>query len=554
MEAKDVVDLFIRNGYVTEEQGEQFMHETATGKEIHTVFKEAGIIEDKDQIFGVLATEIGAEFMELGRFIPDEDLLKLVPADLAQTKGVFPVRSDDTAVYVAMIDPMNAQTLDDLRFAMRKDVVPIVADTTKILRLLDEYYASNTEDMADILSDIAKEAAGGNADDEGDANSAPIVRFVDLVLYQAVKEGASDIHFEPFEESFNIRYRVDGNLIAMAPPPAHLAQTVTSRIKVISNLNIAEKRLPQDGRLTTSIGGKTIDMRVSTLPTIHGESVVLRVLDQSSVNLDLEVLGLPDEIKQFVDDVIQRPNGIFIVTGPTGAGKTTTMYACLRKINTIEDKLLTVEDPVEYDVDGIIQVPVNDAIGVNFGRVLRAFLRQDPDRIMVGEMRDGETVQIAVQASLTGHLVLSTLHTNDAAGAVTRLTDMGSEPFLLAATMEGVLAQRLLRRICADCRTPYEPTDEILAQLKLKREDVGDKKFFTGAGCDECGNSGYKGRKGIFELLKISEAMRELITERAPTTVVQQRAVELGMVTIRQDGLRNIYTGDTSIEEVLKYT
>jgi type IV pilus assembly protein PilB len=340
----------------------------------------------------------------------------------------------------------------------------------------------------------------------------------------------------------------------MAPPPAHLAATVTSRIKVVANLNIAEKRLPQDGRLSTSIGGKSYDMRVSTLPTIHGESVVLRVLDQSSVNLDLEVLGLPPKIKQFVDDVIQRPNGIFIVTGPTGAGKTTTMYACLRKINTIEDKLLTVEDPVEYDVDGIIQVQVNDAIGVNFGRVLRAFLRQDPDRIMVGEMRDGETVQIAVQASLTGHLVLSTLHTNDAAGAVTRLTDMGSEPFLLAATMEGVLAQRLLRKICPDCRVPYEPTDEILKQLSLTRADIGGKEFFTGAGCDECGNSGYKGRKGIFELLEINEAMRELITERAPTTVVQNKAVELGMVTIRQDGLRNIYTGETSIEEVLKYT
>lgn len=553
MEAKDVVDLFIRHGYITEEQGEAYMHETATGKEIHTILKEAGIIEEKDQIFGVVAEEIGAEFMELARFIPKDDVLKLIPADLAQTKGVFPVRADETAVYVAMVDPMNAQTLDDLRFALRKDAVPIVADTTKILRLIDEYYASSTEDMADILSEIANEAEGG-ADGETDANAAPIVRFVDLVLYQAVKEGSSDIHFEPFEEDFKIRYRVDGNLQEMAPPPAHLAQTVTSRIKVMSNLNIAEKRLPQDGRLTTSIGGKTIDMRVSTLPTIHGESVVLRVLDQSSVNLDLEVLGLPDDIKEFVDDVILRPNGIFIVTGPTGAGKTTTMYACLRKINTIEDKLLTVEDPVEYDVEGIIQVPVNDAIKVTFSRVLRAFLRQDPDRIMVGEMRDGETVQIAVQASLTGHLVLSTLHTNDAAGAVTRLTDMGSEPFLLAATMEGVLAQRLLRRICADCRTPYDPTPELLKQLNLTPDDVAGKQFYTGTGCAECNDTGYKGRKGIFELLKISEAMRELITERAPTTVVEQKAVELGMTTIRQDGLRNIFTGDTTIEEVLKYT
>ena len=554
MEAKDVVELFTRHGYITEEQGEQFLHESATGKEIHTLLKESGVIEDKDQIFGVVAEEIGAEFMDLSRFIPNQDLLDLMPSDLAQTKGAFPIRAEDSVVHVAMLDPMNAQILDDLRFALHRDVVPIVGDTTKISRLLDEYYASNTaEDMKEILSEIENESQGGEGGDD-DANAAPIVRFVDLVLYQAVKEGASDIHFEPFEDDFKIRYRVDGNLVEMAPPPAHLSNTITSRIKVMSNLNIAEKRLPQDGRLTTSIGGKTIDMRVSTLPTIHGESVVLRVLDQSSVNLDLEVLGLPEDIKQFVDDVILRPNGIFIVTGPTGAGKTTTMYACLRKINTIEDKLLTVEDPVEYDVEGIIQVPVNDHIGVTFSRVLRAFLRQDPDRIMVGEMRDGETVQIAVQASLTGHLVLSTLHTNDAAGAVTRLTDMGSEPFLLAATMEGVLAQRLLRRICDDCRTPYEPTPELLQQLELTQADIGDKEFFTGAGCDECGNTGYKGRKGIFELLKITEPMRELITERAPTTVVQQKAVELGMTTIRENGLNNIYSGETTIEEVLKYT
>jgi type IV pilus assembly protein PilB len=556
MQAKDVVDLFIRHSYITDEQGEHFLHEAATGKEIHTVFKEAGIIEDKDQIFGVLAEDIGAEFMDLTRFIPDDALLKMVPGDLAQTKGVFPLKAEEGVVYVGMINPFDAQALEDLRFALGKDAVPVAADTTKVQRLLDEYYSRDTtEDMAQILGEIeAAQGVTAGDQDEDDPNAAPIVRFVDLVLYQAVKEGASDIHFEPFEDDFKIRYRVDGSLIEMAPPPAHLANTVTSRIKVVSNLNIAEKRLPQDGRLTTSIGGRPIDMRVSTLPTIHGESVVLRVLDQGSVNLDLEVLGLPPDIKAFVDDVIVRPNGIFIVTGPTGAGKTTTLYACLRKINSIEDKLLTVEDPVEYNVEGIIQVQVNDAIDVTFSRVLRAFLRQDPDRIMVGEMRDGETVQIAVQASLTGHLVLSTLHTNDAAGAVTRLLDMGSEPFLLAATMEGILAQRLLRRICADCRTPYEPTPELLKQLDLTQADIGDKEFFTGAGCDECGNSGYKGRKGIFELLRINEPMKELVTERAPTVVIQQKAVELGMVTIRQDGLRNIYAGDSSIEEVLKYT
>jgi type IV pilus assembly protein PilB len=319
-------------------------------------------------------------------------------------------------------------------------------------------------------------------------------------------------------------------------------------------MNIAETRVPQDGRIVKQIGDRQVDMRVSSLPTQHGESVVLRILDRSSVNLDMESVGLPKHIYDYVDLTIHKPNGIFIVTGPTGAGKTTTLYAALRKINTIDAKLLTAEDPVEYDIDGIIQVPVNDGIGLDFSRILRAFLRQDPDRILIGEIRDKETAQIAIQASLTGHLVLSTLHTNDAPGAVTRLVDMGVEPFLVAASLEGVLAQRLVRTICSKCRAPYEPNEAILNQLGVSPYELGDKEFYTGKGCEACGDSGYKGRQGLFELLDITDPVGELIIERAPTVVIKQKAIELGMRTLREDGLANIYAGKTTIEEVLKYT
>jgi type IV pilus assembly protein PilB len=322
----------------------------------------------------------------------------------------------------------------------------------------------------------------------------------------------------------------------------------------MANLNIAERRIPQDGRIMKMVDERQVDMRVSCLPTIHGESVVLRVLDRSSINLDLRQLSLPDYLHEYILDTIRKPNGIFIVTGPTGAGKTTTLYACLKEINTIDSKLLTAEDPVEYDIDGIMQVPVNEAIGLTFSKVLRAFLRQDPDRIMVGEMRDKDTASIAIQASLTGHLVFSTLHTNDAPGAVTRLIDMGCEPFLVAATLEGVLAQRLVRTICPNCKVPYQPSQSLLSTINLSSSDIGNRQFFTGSGCSTCGNTGYKGRKGLYELMDINDPLRELITERAPTLVLRQKAMELGMIGLREDGLRNIFDGHTTIEEVLKYT
>ena len=447
---------------------------------------------------------------------------------------------------------------------VRKEVQVVVADPNEIIKLVEKHYPEDSASFGDALKDLdddditreAHEAAasGGASEITEVANEAPIVRFVNLVIFQAVQDRASDIHFEPFEDEFKIRYRVDGALYEMAPPPLHLALPVISRLKVIANLNISERRLPQDGRISFPIAGKQIDLRVSTLPTQFGESVVLRVLDRSAVNLDLEAIGLPKYVYDYTVEAINQPNGIFVVTGPTGSGKTTTLYSCLRKVNTIDSKLLTAEDPVEFDIDGIIQVAINDAMGMTFGKALKSFLRQDPDIIMLGEMRDLETAQIAIQASLTGHLVLSTLHTNDAPGAVTRLVDMGVEPFLISSSLMAVLAQRLVRTICKKCRTPFEPTESQLSLLNLSPHDIGDKVFYYGRGCSNCNDTGYRGRKGIFELLVISEAIRNQINEKAPAVVVRQKAVELGMITLREDGLRGIFDGATTIEEVVKYT
>jgi type IV pilus assembly protein PilB len=464
-----------------------------------------------------------------------------------------------------MANPMNPSVVDEISYIVRKEVQPVVADHKTIEKIISRHYGDESEGVDDILkelgadTDIAKEASEAAATEDanimGDlANEVPIVRFVNLVLFQAIQDRASDIHFEPFEDEFKIRYRVDGALYEMSPPPKHLALPVISRLKVMSNLNISERRLPQDGRISMPIGNKQIDLRVSTLPTQFGESVVLRVLDRSAVNLDIESLGLPKYVFDYINEAILQPNGIFVVTGPTGSGKTTTLYSCLRKVNTIDSKLLTAEDPVEFDIEGIMQVAVNEAVGMTFMKALRSFLRQDPDIIMLGEMRDLETSQIAIQASLTGHLVLSTLHTNDAPGAVTRLVDMGVEPFLISSSLMAVLAQRLVRTICKKCRTPFEPTENQLSLLNLSPHDIGDKVFYYGRGCQACNDTGYRGRKGIFELLVITDPIRNLINERAPSVVLRQKAVELGMVTLREDGLRSIFDGATTIEEIVKYT
>jgi type IV pilus assembly protein PilB len=527
------------------------------------LLQDFGIMRLED-ILHVMANNLGTEVVSLRDRELSPDLLKTIPANVARMYHCIPVAMNNGTVQVALAEPLDPATADEIGFASKREVQVVVADPAEIEKAIERFYGQDeNENFADILkelgsdADIAREVSEAGEDArlvESLANEVPIVKFVNLVVSQAVQDRASDIHFEPFETDFRIRYRVDGALYEMSPPPKHLALPVISRLKVMANLNISERRMPQDGRINFPIGNRMIDLRMSTLPTQFGESVVLRVLDRSAVNLEIESLGFPKYLFDYVTEVIQRPNGIFIVTGPTGSGKTTTLYSALRRVNTIDSKLLTAEDPVEYDIEGIMQVAINEAAGLTFGKALRSFLRQDPDIIMVGEMRDLETAQISIQASLTGHLVLSTLHTNDAPGAVTRLVDMGVEPFLISSTLMAVLAQRLVRTICKNCRTPFEPTEDQLSLLNLSPHDLGDKVFHYGRGCSTCNDTGYKGRKGIFELLVISEAVRALINERAPTVVLRQKAVELGMVTLREDGLRSIFEGDTTIEEVVKYT
>lgn len=557
--------LIKERGMIDDLQFEEVVQEQArSGKSVSQILHDFQLVDIDTQLH-LIAQQVGSEVVSLDNVEFTPELLATIPPSTARMYQCVPVANYGSQLQVALANPMNPSVIDELGYLCNKEIVPVVADPAAIEKIISRHYGEENESVGDILKelgedkDIAREVAEAAAtEDAGElvdlANETPIIKFVNLVLFQAIQDRASDIHFEPFEDEFRIRYRVDGALYEMAPPPKHLALPVISRIKVMANLNISERRLPQDGRINFTMGGRQVDLRISTLPTQFGESVVLRVLDRSAVSLDLENLGLPKPVHDYIVEAINQPNGIFIVTGPTGSGKTTTLYSCLRKVNTIDSKLLTAEDPVEYDIEGIMQVAINEAVGMTFGKALRSFLRQDPDIIMLGEMRDLETAQIAIQASLTGHLVLSTLHTNDAPGAVTRLMDMGVEPFLISSTLMAVLAQRLVRTICKKCRTPFEPTENQLAMLNLSPHDMGDKVFYYGRGCATCNDTGYKGRKGIFELLVISEAVRNLINERAPAVVLRQKAVELGMVTLREDGLRSIFDGDTTIEEILKYT
>lgn len=543
---------------LSSEQSREISEELSrTGKPVETVLTNFGIIQ-MPQILEKISDSLGLPLvLDLSTLELSPELLARIPPHTARNVGALPLAADETTLTVALADPLATQALEDLRFATGAEIAQVVAPPDKILPLVEKYYGAAEANIDDILTELenAPEAAlASEGVDLSEAGSAPIIKYVNTIIARAIQAKASDIHFEPFEKEFKIRYRVDGALYEMAPPPRRLAIPVTSRIKVMANLNIAERRVPQDGRIQTLLAGRQVDLRVSTLPTQYGESIVLRVLDRSVVNLDLEKLGIPKHIYDYICETLEKPNGIFIVTGPTGSGKTTTLYSCLGRVNTIDTKILTVEDPVEYELEGIVQVPANEGIGLTFARALRAFLRQDPDKILVGETRDLETAQIAIQASLTGHLVMTSLHTNDAAGAVTRLLDMGVEPFLIAASMEGVLAQRLLRRICKDCRTPFQPKEEILVQIGLTASEVGDRPFYFGKGCTSCNGTGYRGRVGIYELLDIREPIRQLINERAPSVVIRQKGIELGMTTLRQDGIRNILEGHTTLEEVLKYT
>ncbi|MDE0838138.1 MAG: ATPase, T2SS/T4P/T4SS family [Kiritimatiellae bacterium] len=521
-------------------------------------------ILSEDELLELIAGYHASRVINLPATDIPPDVIHSVPASVARMYNCLPVSSTNSSVELVAYEIISPQVMDELMFVLTRDVDFVFAREEDVKTSINQFYGDDSDAVNDMLTALETEI-----DEVGDslsmarededtleeaAGSKPVVQFVNLVMFQAVNDRASDIHFEPFEKEFKIRYRVDGALYEMSPPPRRLAAPITSRIKVMANLDIAEKRLPQDGRIALKVGGRVVDLRVSTLPTQFGESVVLRVLDRSVVALDVENLGMPDDVYEAYTRDIEKPNGIVAITGPTGSGKTTTLYSGLRKINTIQRKLLTAEEPVEYDIEGIVQVPVNPAAGNTFAKILRAFLRQDPDVMMVGEIRDLETAQIAIQASLTGHLVFSTLHTNDAAGAVTRLIDMDVAPYLISSTLEAVLGQRLVRTVCEQCKTPYRPDNEVLTSLGLSERDVEGRDFYYGAGCSFCNETGYHGRKGIYEYLSVSDPIKVMINERQPTLVIRSKAVEMGMRTLREDGIRNILDGYTTVDEVLKYT
>lgn len=582
MSTDPLLGLLHGQGLIDEMRMEEIVEEQAnSGKPIFQLLQDHGVM-DEGALLQVMADYLGTEVVNLSDYQVTPELLSQIPAETAQAYKCFPVAQYGSTLQVAVADPLNPSILDDLGFVVQSEIQFVVANPNQIVSAIESNYGGSgggggndsvgvTSGVADMLSALSDDLKGLGSDEDFDSDidasailvseddddyddDVPIVKFVNLVLAQAIKDRASDIHFEPFEDMFRIRYRVDGALYEMAPPPMNLAVPVISRIKVMANLNISERRLPQDGRIALNLGGRQVDLRVSTLPTRFGESVVLRVLDRSALGLELENLGMPEDILEYTKEALEQPNGIFVVTGPTGCGKTTTLYSGLKRINTMEIKMLTAEDPVEFDIEGIMQVPINEAQGMTFMAALKSFLRQDPDVIMLGEMRDLETAQIAVQASLTGHLVLSTLHTNDSPGAVTRLVDMGVEPFLISSSLTAVLAQRLVRNICSNCKAPFEPTDQQLETMGMTVNDMEGKEFYYGKGCPTCNRTGYKGRTGIYELLKVNEAIREKINDRAPTAEIKAKAVELGMIPLRQDGIRNIFLGKTTVEEVLKYT
>ncbi len=538
-----------------------FAEHRATGKPLARLIVDYGLL-DRPSLLRAVAGHLGCACLpELPATLPD-DAVALVGGALARAYGIAPLAAGGFSLSLAAVDPFNPSLVSDLSFALERDVHVTVADPECVQALIHRYYGEEEATLDELLGDLQTQAQpapdDGAALTETDleqlAGQTPIIRFVNVVLAQAIRDRASDIHFEPFEREFRIRYRIDGDLHDMVPPPRSLALPVISRLKVLANLNIAERRLPQDGRMRLTLAGRSVDLRVSTLPTQFGESVVLRVLDQSAVRLEFDQLGMPKPIRCGVEEIIHRPNGIFLVTGPTGSGKTTTLYSCLKMLNTPDAKLLSVEDPVEYEIDGVMQVPVNLAAGLTFARALRTFLRQDPDIVMVGEIRDLETARISIQASLTGHLVLSTLHTNDAPSAITRLVDMGIEPFLLASTVEAVLAQRLLRRLCPSCRIAYAPTALLLRQLGVTPEAVRGGSFHRAAGCPDCHHTGYRGRIGIFEFLRVSDPLRELIVVGTSLIDFRQKAVDEGLTTLRAAGLQAVLAGDTTVEEVVKFT
>ena len=533
--------------------------------QIGQIFLELGLV-DEGQLQMALAAQRGMEYFSLDGIDIPSDVVEKVPAQMANTYHIVPIEYNQqlNELSVALDNPENFRATDDLSTLMGFKVTAKITDSDALERALTKYYKSQDENINELIDEIQgdtflAEFEGRNQSIDLDelkelSESNPVKKLLNLVLLQAIRDKASDVHFEPFEDEYKMRYRIDGVLYEMVPPPKYIAAALSSRIKVMADLDIAERRLPQDGRISLTVQGNPIDLRVSVLPTMFGESVVLRVLDRSQASFDLGVLGLRPEDHDLVRMLIHKPNGIIIVTGPTGCGKTTTLYSALNELNDIETKIITTEDPVEYDVDGLVQVQMKPDIGLTFARCLRSILRQDPDIILVGEIRDLETAQIAAQASLTGHVVFTTLHTNDAPSSVARLLDMGIEPFLITATVEGIVAQRLVRKICENCKTQFEPSETQLMELQLLPEDVKGKKFHYGRGCSKCNGTGYRGRIGIFEIMIFTDEIRDLIMNQASTNVLRSAGLKNGMRLLRDNGLAAIYDGITTIDEIAKGT
>ena len=568
MALRRIGQILVDLGFIGDEQLEMLLDEQQQrpGEMLGQIAISMGLVTD-DQLAQALAEQMGMRVVSLADITVPPEVLTHVTEPMAQLYRIVPISFKDKTLTVAMCDPQKLSILDELRTFLGYDIRAVVVTERDMLRALDRYYAVGGESVETLIADmeadtdlakaakaLEKEGPMDLTSVEALADSAPVRKLLNMVLLLAIKDHASDLHFEPFENEFKIRIRSDGVLYEMVPPPRHLAFAITTRIKVMSDLDIAERRLPQDGRIRLTVGGHPIDLRVSVLPTMFGESVVLRVLDRSVVMLDLNAVGLDATSLAMFREVIRKPNGIVLVTGPTGSGKTTTLYGALNELNSIEDKLITTEDPVEYDIEGIVQIPIDAGIGNTFAHCLRSILRQDPDKILVGEIRDLETAEIAVQASLTGHMVFSTLHTNDAPSTVTRLRDMGVPPFLLTATLESVLAQRLVRKICPECREQTMPSTETLADLDLTPDDVVGKKFYRGRGCASCNNTGFKGRTGLFELMMITDSLREMINRGSSTQQLRDIALQSGMQPLRVAGLEKVYGGVTCIEEVIRET
>jgi type IV pilus assembly protein PilB len=568
MAIRRIGQIFVDLGYISDDQLEMLLEEQAQhpGQLLGKIAQDMGLLEE-EQLVSALAEQFRLKTFDLEGLVLKPEVKNLVTDAMAQMYRVIPLQLEGNTLTLSTCDPQNLTIRDELRRFLGYEISLVVSSEAQIRKTLDKFFNDEIESMDKIIAELnsdndlkkaVEELSAGGPINLTDVNelveSAPVRKLLNMVLLLAIKDHASDIHLEPFEDEFRIRIKADGVLYEMVPPPRHLAFAITTRVKVMANLDIAERRLPQDGRIELTVGGHPVDLRVSVLPTLFGESVVMRVLDRSVVSLDLTKVGMNERTLSEFRTVMQKPNGIILVTGPTGSGKTTTLYSALSELNSIEDKLITTEDPVEYDIEGIVQIPIDHDIGVTFASCLRAILRQDPDKILVGEIRDLETAEIAIQASLTGHTVFSTLHTNDAPSTVTRLKDMGVPPFMITATVEAILAQRLVRRICSECREETSPTELQMWELELKPEDLNGRKFYRGAGCNACNGTGFKGRVGLFELMIMNDALRELVMEGASADRLRAVAKQSGMRPLRDTGMDFLFQGITTADEVIRET